>query len=250
MLSAELLKAGLELWSSDSDVDVRNRAILYVYATLENQRETHDLKWHEINFDRRVIWRYQKGREYSLSEDAFVALRAWKLRIETLAESLGCSLPTEVFVYASHGKIYTWGKRFRWLSNYELPHLIEEIREALSRSASENVEAWRNDMIAADPELQTLQNKIVALRAELTRLEEQLEEKLNAPDGGEFDTTIRELDLSVRAFNALQRAGYKSVGDILQTLNTMPLSDAGIRNFGRLSEIEVMGALRTRGYIP
>ena len=55
---------------------------------------------------------------------------------------------------------------------------------------------------------------------------------------------IADLDLSVRSYNCLLRAGVKTVGDIAKMSERQMLR---IRNFGKKSEDEVLGRLRALG---
>jgi DNA-directed RNA polymerase subunit alpha len=63
-------------------------------------------------------------------------------------------------------------------------------------------------------------------------------------DGGMDDILIEELELGVRSYNCLKRAGVQTVGDLIQKseseLNAIP-------NFGRKSIEEVMETLEARG---
>jgi DNA-directed RNA polymerase subunit alpha len=64
-----------------------------------------------------------------------------------------------------------------------------------------------------------------------------------SPDGMD-DILIEELELGVRSYNCLKRAGIQTVGDLLQKseseLNAIP-------NFGRKSIEEVIETLKSRG---
>lgn len=81
----------------------------------------------------------------------------------------------------------------------------------------------------------------------------QLREKMSAEEweaAGEQEnsdlmaTPLADLDLSVRSYNCLIRAGVKTVGDIVN----MPRSKMRrIRNFGQKSMDEVLGRLRALG---
>lgn len=55
--------------------------------------------------------------------------------------------------------------------------------------------------------------------------------------------TIEELDLGVKAFNCLKRAGYNNVSDIISNLESLK----GVRNLGKRSYEEVMQKLRSLG---
>ena len=60
-----------------------------------------------------------------------------------------------------------------------------------------------------------------------------------------LEMIIEELDLSVRAFNCLKRAGVNSVGDLI---NKSPEEMMKVRNLGKKSLEEVMGKLEALGF--
>ena len=67
--------------------------------------------------------------------------------------------------------------------------------------------------------------------------EENLDEGLNK--------TIEELDLSLRSFNCLKRAGFNTVADILE----VPESELKtIKNFGKKSLTEVIDKIHELGF--
>lgn len=65
-----------------------------------------------------------------------------------------------------------------------------------------------------------------------------------------YDTPIEELNLSVRAFNCLKRAGITKVGEILEKLEKGDDEILAIRNFGRKSLEELKDALGEKGVLP
>jgi DNA-directed RNA polymerase subunit alpha len=64
------------------------------------------------------------------------------------------------------------------------------------------------------------------------------------------ETNIEDLDLSVRAFNCLKRAGITKVGEILEKLERDEEELLAIRNFGQKSLDELKGNLEAKGYWP
>ena len=60
-----------------------------------------------------------------------------------------------------------------------------------------------------------------------------------------LEMTIEELDLSVRAFNCLKRAGVNSVGDLI---NKSPDEMMKVRNLGKKSLEEVISKLEALGF--
>ena len=60
-----------------------------------------------------------------------------------------------------------------------------------------------------------------------------------------LERTIEELDLSVRAFNCLKRAGVNTVGDLI---GKSPEEMMKVRNLGKKSLEEVMSKLESLGF--
>lgn len=65
-----------------------------------------------------------------------------------------------------------------------------------------------------------------------------------------YEMPIEELDLTVRAFNCLKRAGITKVGMILEKLEKGDDEILAIRNFGRKSLDELKQALRDKDLLP
>jgi DNA-directed RNA polymerase subunit alpha len=64
-----------------------------------------------------------------------------------------------------------------------------------------------------------------------------------------FETPIEELELTVRAYNCLKRAGITQVGEILEKLQKGEEEILAIRNFGQKSLDELMERLQDKGYL-
>jgi DNA-directed RNA polymerase subunit alpha len=64
------------------------------------------------------------------------------------------------------------------------------------------------------------------------------------------EANIEDLDLSVRAFNCLKRAGITKVGEILEKLDRDEEELLSIRNFGQKSLEELKENLRAKGFWP
>ena len=64
------------------------------------------------------------------------------------------------------------------------------------------------------------------------------------------EVSIEDLDLSVRAFNCLKRAGITKVGEILERLQRDERELLAIRNFGEKSLEELKEKLEAKGYWP
>ena len=60
-----------------------------------------------------------------------------------------------------------------------------------------------------------------------------------------LDMTIEELDLSVRSFNCLKRAGINTVGDLINKSEDEMMK---VRNLGRKSLEEVISKLESLGF--
>jgi len=64
-----------------------------------------------------------------------------------------------------------------------------------------------------------------------------------------YEMQIEDLDLSVRAFNCLKRAGLTKVGEILDMLQKGDEEMMAIRNFGKKSLDELKEALDEKGFL-
>jgi len=63
-----------------------------------------------------------------------------------------------------------------------------------------------------------------------------------------YETPIEELELSVRAYNCLKRAGITKVGEILEKMAEGEDEILTIRNFGKKSLVELKERLETKGF--
>jgi len=64
-----------------------------------------------------------------------------------------------------------------------------------------------------------------------------------------YETPVEELELTVRAYNCLKRAGITQVGEILEKLRKGQDEILAIRNFGQKSLDELMEKLEEKGYL-
>lgn len=78
--------------------------------------------------------------------------------------------------------------------------------------------------------------------------EEEQEEEAGIPQDV-YETPIEDLDLSVRAYNCLKRAGITQVGEIIERLRRGDDEMLVIRNFGQKSLAELKDSLRTQGFL-
>jgi DNA-directed RNA polymerase subunit alpha len=80
-------------------------------------------------------------------------------------------------------------------------------------------------------------------------LEEAEEERPGIPSKV-FDTPIEVLELSMRAYNCLKRAGITKVGEVLEKLSRNQGRELlAIRNFGQKSFTELVGKLQEKGFV-
>jgi DNA-directed RNA polymerase subunit alpha len=64
-----------------------------------------------------------------------------------------------------------------------------------------------------------------------------------------YDVPVEELELSVRAYNCLKRAGITKVGEVLERLEKGEEEILAIRNFGRKSLTELVEKLGNKGFL-
>jgi DNA-directed RNA polymerase subunit alpha len=65
-----------------------------------------------------------------------------------------------------------------------------------------------------------------------------------------YETPIEELELSVRAYNCLKRAGITKVGEILEKMAGGDDEILAIRNFGKKSLAELKERMRAKDFWP
>ncbi len=82
-----------------------------------------------------------------------------------------------------------------------------------------------------------------------TMTEREEEEEETELDRRIYKTPIEALDLSTRVVNALRRAGYLTIGEVLEQLRRNPQSLKSIRNFGDKSLQELLDKLVEHGYL-
>ena len=81
-------------------------------------------------------------------------------------------------------------------------------------------------------------------------LEEAVTEQPSIPSQV-YDTPIETLELSMRAYNCLKRAGITKLGEVLEKLSRGQGKELlAIRNFGQKSLEELVAKLREKGYLP
>ena len=113
------------------------------------------------------------------------------------------------------------------------------------------VEVWTDGTISAKEAI-SLAAKILNRQlnhfvdlSDQTFSTEILEKKEDTGAAKALEMTIEELDLSVRAFNCLKRAGVNTVGDLV---NKSPEEMMKVRNLGKKSLEEVIAKLQSLGF--
>ena len=114
------------------------------------------------------------------------------------------------------------------------------------------LEVWTNGSIKAD-EAVSMSAKILIEHFELflnlaenvSDTESIMAEKSDNTKEKVLDLTIDELDLSVRSFNCLKRAGINTVEDLI---NKSEMDMMKVRNLGRKSLEEVIAKLASFGF--
>lgn len=80
--------------------------------------------------------------------------------------------------------------------------------------------------------------------------ERVLEKRISGMGQPYYSVPIEDLDLPVRAYNCLKRAGITSVGEIMERLERGTNEMLAIRNFGQKSLAELVEKLQEKGYLP
>lgn len=65
-----------------------------------------------------------------------------------------------------------------------------------------------------------------------------------------YEVPIEDLDLAMRAYNCLKRAGISNVGEIRERLDREPAEMLAIRNFGQKSLVELVDKMIAKGFLP
>jgi DNA-directed RNA polymerase subunit alpha len=117
------------------------------------------------------------------------------------------------------------------------------------------MEIWTDGTISPEKALSTSAEILVqhlALIADFGDVTLELEPEVEESRIPEriAEASIEDLDLSVRAFNCLKRAGIASVGEILEKLESDENELLAIRNFGQKSLEELKEKLEAKGYWP
>ncbi len=116
-----------------------------------------------------------------------------------------------------------------------------------------NLEIWSDGTITPEDALRKsaeilVQHLTLLAGAKAAEVEQPEEEEEGIP-GRIYDAPIEELELTVRAYNCLKRAGITKVGEILRRMEKGEEEMLAIRNFGKKSLDELVDRLREKNYL-
>lgn len=116
-----------------------------------------------------------------------------------------------------------------------------------------NLEIWTDGTLAPEEALRRsanilLQHLSLLAGAEAVPVEVKEKEEQGIPSRV-YDAPIEELELTVRAYNCLKRAGITKVGEILRRMEKGEEEMLAIRNFGKKSLDELVDKLREKNYL-
>jgi DNA-directed RNA polymerase subunit alpha len=116
-----------------------------------------------------------------------------------------------------------------------------------------NLEIWTDGTISPEEAMRTGADILVQHLTLLAGAKVVEAEQPEAPDAGipvrVYDAPIEELELTVRAYNCLKRAGITKVGEILRRMEKGEDEMLAIRNFGKKSLDELVDKLREKNYL-
>jgi DNA-directed RNA polymerase subunit alpha len=116
-----------------------------------------------------------------------------------------------------------------------------------------NLEIWTDGTLSPEDALRRSANILVQhlsllAGAEVVTTEPVAQEEQGIPSRV-YDAPIEELELTVRAYNCLKRAGITKVGEILKRMEKGEEEMLAIRNFGKKSLDELVDRLREKNYL-
>jgi len=116
-----------------------------------------------------------------------------------------------------------------------------------------NLEVWTDGTVAPEDSVRKSANILVQYLTLLAGAEtvevEQPEVKEEGIPSRVYDAPIEELELTVRAYNCLKRAGITKVGEILRRMEKGEEEMLAIRNFGKKSLDELVERLQAKNYL-
>ncbi len=115
------------------------------------------------------------------------------------------------------------------------------------------IDVWTDGTMSPDEALRESAKTLVTHLSLLAGEEVHAAEKLEEPEQGiparVYDTPIEELELTVRAYNCLKRAGITKVGEILKRMEKGEDEMLAIRNFGKKSLDELVDKLKEKNFL-
>ena len=116
-----------------------------------------------------------------------------------------------------------------------------------------NLEIWTDGTITPEASLRESAKILVQHLGLLAGVEAVSAEPVKQEEQGipsrVYDAPIEELELTVRAYNCLKRAGITKVGEILKRMEKGEEEMLAIRNFGKKSLDELVDKLREKNYL-
>jgi DNA-directed RNA polymerase subunit alpha len=116
------------------------------------------------------------------------------------------------------------------------------------------MEIWTDGTITPHEALSTAAQILMrhfSLLTGVSEIEPEEVEEEEAPIPSRiYDAPIEDLELTVRAYNCLKRAGITKVGEILEKLSRGYDEILAIRNFGQKSLDELLSKLEAKGFYP
>ena len=116
-----------------------------------------------------------------------------------------------------------------------------------------NLEIWTDGTISPEEALRQaadiLVQHLTLLAGAQTTVVEQPEEEEEGIPSRIAEAPIEELELTVRAYNCLKRAGITKIGEILKRMEKGEEEMLAIRNFGKKSLDELVERLEEKGYM-
>ena len=117
-----------------------------------------------------------------------------------------------------------------------------------------NLEVWTDGSIAPEDTLRKsagilVQHLTLLAGAETVTVEPNNAREEEGIPNRIYDAPIEELELTVRAYNCLKRAGITKIGEILKRMEKGEDEMLAIRNFGKKSLDELVDKLREKSYL-